>query len=718
MSSSSSQSSPSMRSLSNTSISSSLAGVSVSTEDQWAEKYAPKSIDEVVVHKNKIGDVREWLRIYTSPFDTRRDTSGGAILVLTGPAGSGKTAVLRNLAKEMDLNIMEWINSINANNIIQRPTMPDRDKEAWRPASVDEEYVPVMKSFQEFFSRAHRFNPLQLSSGKPQQTQTTGFGNLSSSSPASSTGWMQTPRSGPTKRNIILIEDLPPVSAVSSRKIFQDTITNFANSRASSSSVLVIIVSDVFSKQSTELQFSSTRESSDPALTMRTLLPSSILNRLDSGAKNDNARIRQIKFNPIAPTFVKKALKTLTAQEFRGKTAYAPETAEIDNLIQIHDGDLRAVINALQFLCYLPAKRRRQFREASRILEEDQEGLGTLEERSTQGQDSSLGIFHAVAKVLYNKRDWSGPLEEFDRDIVKVPANAWSKGRPPLPFNPEKDLIEKLPIEPDLYTLMLHQNYVRHMGSIDECMTAMNYLCIADQFQSHPSFGNAGYTQTMQMQPYMTSLAVRGMLFAPTSAGPASAGSFGGPKKHWWPELFAVNRTARANDDMFSEVAADLAGREAHGLATGSVTGPGFIPKAVVRQELVPMLHRCLIMDPYRPIFQQLLRSSSKAFVRHGAGAYGTKGGIIKKEFGEGDEGFVEELDVGAEGTQSSSGVADEITNDNVGSNSQGSGARSGSGFGTGFGKGKQTAQQQRHEQRTRIDPSVVDDDPIENFSD
>lgn len=162
------------------------------------------------------------------------------------------------------------------------------------------EYAPVMRSFQEFFSRAHRFSPLQLSSGKPQQTQTQNtFGGLSSCSPAtsssSSTGWIQSPRSGPGKKNIILIEDLPPVSALSSRKIFQDTIHNFANSRASSSSVLVIIVSDVFSKQSTELQFSSSRESSDPALTMRTLLPPSILGKLDSGAKNDNARIRQIK---------------------------------------------------------------------------------------------------------------------------------------------------------------------------------------------------------------------------------------------------------------------------------------------------------------------------------------------------------------------------------------------------------------------------------------
>ncbi|KAF9921593.1 Cell cycle checkpoint protein rad17 [Linnemannia zychae] len=694
----SSQSSSTAQPLSNTSVFSSLTG-----EDQWAEKYAPRNIDDVVVHKSKIGDVREWLQLYTSPTDPRKDTSGGAILVLTGPAGSGKTAVLRNLAKDMGLNIIEWINSVNSNSIVQRPIMPDQEKENWRPVSLDEEYIPVMRSFQEFFSRAHRFSPLQLSSGKPQQNQ-TGSGSLNSSplSTSSQTGRMSAPQSGPPMKNIILIEDLPPVSALSSRKIFQDTITNFANSRANTSSVLVIIISDVFSKQSTELQFSSTRESSDPALTMRTLLPSVILGRLDSGARNNTARIRQIKFNPIAPTFLKKALKNLVVQEFNGKSSYEPTADEIDQLIRIHEGDVRSVINALQFHCYLPKKRREKIRQTLQLMEDDQEGL-TSEERSSQAQDSSLGIFHAVAKVLYNKRKWYGPMEEFDCDIVKVPSNAWNKKRPPMQFNPEKDLIEKLPVEPDLFTLMLHQNYMRHMGSIEECSTAMEYLCIADQFQSPPSFGSSGYTQTLQMQPYMTSLAVRGMLFAPTSAGPASVNTFGGPKKHWWPEIFTVNRTARANDEMFAEVSIDLAGREAIGHAAGSVTGPGFIPKAVIRQEIVPMLHKCLIMDPYRLVFQQFLRGSTKAFVRHNVGAYGTKSGF-KKEFGEGDEGFTEDLDNGDESAQFLTEVTDDV--DKTNGSRQRSRVRS---------EVKPTQQQG---QRTRVDSSVVDDDPIEDFSD
>jgi len=157
------------------------------------------------------------------------------------------------------------------------------------------EYIPVMGAFQEFFSRAHRFNPLQLSTGT--QHYQPAYGGLNPSSPLTPTERTQTPRSGPAKKNVILIEDLPPISALSSRKIFQETITQFANSKASSSSILVVILSDVFSKQNTELQFSSARESKEPALTMRTLLPSAILSKLDSGGvRGDCSRIRQIKY--------------------------------------------------------------------------------------------------------------------------------------------------------------------------------------------------------------------------------------------------------------------------------------------------------------------------------------------------------------------------------------------------------------------------------------
>ncbi|KAG0023563.1 Cell cycle checkpoint protein rad17 [Podila clonocystis] len=515
--------------------------------------------------------------------------------VLTGPAGTGKTAVLRMLAKEINLDIVEWINSVNENNLIRRAGLPDQGGSK-KSDSVDDEYTPVMKAFQEFISRAQRFNPLALGDDI--------FGN----SPA-----MEKKSSG---KNIILLEDLPPVSATSSLRIFQDTILNFANTRSSTASVLVIIVSDAFSKQNTELIFSS-NDNREQAYSIRTLLPKTLLDRLDS-----------------AKTFMTKAIKAIVDEEFVGKKRYAPTLEEIKQLIEIHDGDLRAVINSLQFLCYLPLASRESYRTAAQKLEEDK--YVDAELKVQQGHDSSLDLFHACGKVLYNKRDWR-TLMEYDPDVVKIPpqATALRKHRPSLYFNPEKGLIEKLPVEPNLFVLMLHQNYTRHMFDIEECSTAMDYLCISEQFSNPPT---VNFAQMAQMEPYMTSLAVRGVLFAPTRQGPPVDHR----RKAWWPEYFGVNNTKRTNDESFSELTEDFVGNEAKGLSSGHILGPGFLPKAVVREEIVPMLSKCAAMNPYMPIFQRI-RPSSKSFIRNTVGVYGRKYGAAK-EFGEGDEGFLEEI--------------------------------------------------------------------------
>jgi len=72
------------------------------------------------------------------PKKARETGSGGPILVLTGPAGTGKTAVLRMLAQEMNLDIVEWINSVNENNLIRRAGLPDQKK--WE--SIDDGELP------------------------------------------------------------------------------------------------------------------------------------------------------------------------------------------------------------------------------------------------------------------------------------------------------------------------------------------------------------------------------------------------------------------------------------------------------------------------------------------------------------------------------------------------------------------------------------------------
>lgn len=93
---------------SNESQSSTLADKSSSpytnfSSSNWSENFAPQSIDDLAVHTKKIEEVREWLKKW------ELNKSTGCVLLLTGPPGSGKTATIRLIAKELDLDISEWI---------------------------------------------------------------------------------------------------------------------------------------------------------------------------------------------------------------------------------------------------------------------------------------------------------------------------------------------------------------------------------------------------------------------------------------------------------------------------------------------------------------------------------------------------------------------------------------------------------------------------------
>jgi DNA repair photolyase len=66
-------------------------------------------------------------------------------------------------------------------------------------------------------------------------------------------------------------------------------------------------------------------------------------------------------------------------------------------------------------------------------------------------------------------------------------------------------------------------------------------------------------------------------------------------------------------------------------------------------------------MNPYLNTFK-LLRSSSKTFIKSSVGNYGRKiGMMMKKEFGEGDEGYLEEISTAADEVDNSLGSVDEI---------------------------------------------------------
>ena len=57
---------------------------------------------ELAVHKGKVDTVRQWLQ------ESLNGATYKKLLILTGPAGCGKSTTIRVLAKELDLELVEW----------------------------------------------------------------------------------------------------------------------------------------------------------------------------------------------------------------------------------------------------------------------------------------------------------------------------------------------------------------------------------------------------------------------------------------------------------------------------------------------------------------------------------------------------------------------------------------------------------------------------------
>ncbi|XP_070564525.1 cell cycle checkpoint protein RAD17-like [Ptychodera flava] len=117
----------------------------------WADKHKPKVQTDLAVHKKKISEVETWLQQHCAAGRQKKS----AILLLTGPAGAGKTATMNVLCQEMGIEIQEWVN----------PLLP-----AFEASKTYQDFVPVggftsqsqQTLFHDFLLRANRYNTLQI----------------------------------------------------------------------------------------------------------------------------------------------------------------------------------------------------------------------------------------------------------------------------------------------------------------------------------------------------------------------------------------------------------------------------------------------------------------------------------------------------------------------------------------------------------------------------
>ncbi|OCK77909.1 Rad17-domain-containing protein [Lepidopterella palustris CBS 459.81] len=451
----------------------------------WTERYGPVNLDELAVHKKKASDVRNWLNSVLGGRECKR------LLLLKGPAGSGKTTTMSLLSKELGFNIQEWKN----------PTTSVYSSEG---------FVSVTAQFEDFIGRTGKFGSLDF--GQTKQT---------SSTPVTMAGQSR-------EKQIILVEEFPNIFTRSSSAVqsFRNSVQQFLAANTPSMAAffngkkdvsppvtpIVMIVSETLL---------STNTAAADSFTAHRLLGPEILN---------HPGVSVIEFNPIAPTIMTKALELVILKEARKtgrRKTVGPQV--IRRLAEV--GDIRSAVSSLEFLCVRGdegggwgtkvtfTKPKKAVRDTP-LTKMEQESLEMVTQR-----ESTLGIFHAVGKVVYNKRE---PVLATNPPLPQPPNYFPEHKRPKASEVQVNTLIDELGTDTQTFIAALHENYLLSCegstseDTMDSINGSIDALSDADLL-SPDRFGNGGpgrrifqstSADNLRQEEMSFQVSVRGLLFS------------------------------------------------------------------------------------------------------------------------------------------------------------------------------------------------------------
>ncbi|NXA32045.1 RAD17 protein, partial [Eudromia elegans] len=456
------------------------------TQDEpWVDKYKPETQNDLAVHKKKIEEVESWLKMHIFQ---RKPKQGGSILLLTGPAGCGKTATIQILVKDLGIQLQEWTNPITLDFTKEDiKSIFDHDSNFHTYPSQAQAAL-----FQDFLLRANKYNKLQMLG-----------------------------ESSENDKKLILIEDIPN-QFYRDPSSLHEILRRFVRT---SRCPLIFIISDNFSGDSNQ----------------RLLFPKEILEELC---------ISNISFKPVAPTNVMRVLNriaTIEATMNREKN-YAPDKTSLESICRGCSGDIRSAINSLQFSsmkdcsldCSFWSKKKDTSTlkcEAGMSKARKRSKSDTLENEEIQaigGKDASIFLFHALGKIIYCKRE---PLSE--SEFPQLPSHLSEFHRDTLLIQPE-EVVEKSHMSGSMFNLYLHQNYVEFFANIDDVVRASDYLSTADVLCSN-------WNSRPVMEKYSASVATRGVIYSNTARAFAqSQGGMGFRPLHK-PQWFFINKKYQEN---------------------------------------------------------------------------------------------------------------------------------------------------------------------------
>lgn len=463
--------------------------------------------------------------------------------MLTGTAGCGKSTTIKLLAQDMGLRVEEYLND-----------------------------------------STYRFNNDEYDgSGGPSKQFATYLGKAATYRRLSFNGERNT-----NQRQLILVEDLPNVLETQTREATHQALRAHCLSVQSQNTPLVIIVSDTGTRGTGGSADEASSFLNKQVIDARLVVPSDVL---------DEPYCQTLHFNPLAKTFLKKHLNALFDKHAQAVEGYRrPHDEALDLVIESSNGDIRSAVNTLQMLsqCALPgsvsvdvgSRRKRKTGSLSESTRaEIQTSLDSMARRET-----SLNLFHSLAKVLRNKRHGFDDEKVCDCEDqpqpLPLPQHMEWRSKTHSHINPTT-LFQDIPVDTTTFFLYLAHNYPAYCSDSDEASVISDALSWSD------------------CTPYGTSQHISSNMFeyvVRTALDTLPTPSLKRGQKMRKPAHFAAEHVRREREQSVRE----------HARHTLTLTGQADV--GAVSIDVLPMLTRIWHLGDIEPSLRRTLIFGDKRF--------------------------------------------------------------------------------------------------------
>lgn len=444
--------------------------------------------------------------------------------MLKGPAGTGKSTLISVLSRALKFSIVEWRN----------------------PASSEGgKFTSIASQLEDFLYRGGQ------------------FGDLSTDVSEASTSTSQMTSELFTKR-VLMIEEFPSsISGNSSGlRAFRNSLLRYLSSTYSAASQLFNVRSKATAYPAVVMVVSeallSLSIASSEAFTAHRLLGPDLIS---------HPAVRIVEFNPTALTFVTKALDLTLRKEARcSKRRRIPGSAVIKRLAEC--GDIRSAINSLEFMCLrreerdawsgrVAAKVKRSGTNGVTLTDMEKESLELLTQR-----EATLGMFHAVGKVVYNKRESIALGVESQ---TQPPSHLEHHARPLKSQTSVDELMDETGTDIQTFIATLHENYVLSCKSpsfvnvFADCAEQVSDadMLNADSSRTTRRFGGPqsrnSVIDAIRQSEIGFQVAVRGLLFAlpcPVSRAEHPRGRKNDRFKMYFPTSLRLWKPSEENESV------------------------------------------------------------------------------------------------------------------------------------------------------------------------